>query len=106
MALTLRTLCSLTSNEIVRALLTIPATMAQRLVRAKGKIRGAGIPYRVPSREELPERAPPVMAVLYLVFNERYAAARGAALIRRELRAEAIHLARLLRSMPPVVVPE
>src|SRR6266480_2185481 len=105
-ALTLRTLCGLTTDEIARAFLTTPATMAQRLVRAKGKIRGAGIPYQVPSLEELPERAPRVMAVLYLVFNEGYSAARGEALIRRELCAEAIRLARLLRAMPPVVVPE
>ena len=105
-ALTLRTLCGLTTDEIARAFLTTPATMAQRLVRAKGKIRGAGIPYQVPSLEELPERAPRVMAVLYLVFNEGYSAARGDALIRRELCAEAIRLARLLRALPPVVVPE
>jgi RNA polymerase sigma-70 factor, ECF subfamily len=105
-ALTLRTLCGLTTEEIARAFLTTPATMAQRLVRAKGKIRGAGIPYQVPSLEELPERVPRVMAVLYLVFNEGYSAARGDALIRRELCAEAIRLARLLRALPPVVVPE
>ena len=105
-ALTLWTLCGLTTDEIARAFLTTPATMAQRLVRAKGKIRGAGIPYQVPSLEELPERAPRVMAVLYLVFNEGYSAARGDALIRRELCAEAIRLARLLRALPPVVVPE
>jgi len=105
-ALTLRTLCGLTTEEIARAFLTTPTTMAQRLVRAKGKIRGAGIPYQVPSLEELPERAPRVMAVLYLVFNEGYSAARGDALIRRELCVEAIRLARLLRALPPVVVPE
>ena len=105
-ALTLRTLCGLTTEEIARAFLTTPTTMAQRLVRAKGKIRGAGIPYQVPSLEELPERAPRVMAVLYLVFNEGYSAARGDALIRRELCVEAIRLARLLRALPPVMVPE
>jgi RNA polymerase sigma-70 factor (ECF subfamily) len=105
-ALTLRTLCGLTTEEIARAFLVSPPTMAQRLVRAKGKIRGAGIPYQVPSLPELPERAPRVMAVLYLVFNEGYSAARGDALIRPELCAEAIRLARLLRAMPPVPVAE
>ncbi|HYY53668.1 MAG TPA: sigma-70 family RNA polymerase sigma factor [Myxococcales bacterium] len=105
-ALTLRTLCGLTTDEIARAFLTTPATMAQRLVRAKAKIRAAGIPYQVPSLEELPERVPRVMAVLYLVFNEGYSAARGDALIRREMSAEAIRLARLLRALPPVLVPE
>ena len=105
-ALTLRTLCGLTTEEIARAFLVAPATMAQRLVRAKGKIRGAGIPYQVPSLQELPERAPRVMAVLYLVFNEGYAAARGDALIRQDLCDEAIRLARLLRGLPPVPVRE
>jgi len=105
-ALTLRTLCGLTTDEIARAFLVPPATMAQRLVRAKSKIRAAGIPYQVPPLEELPQRAPLVMAVLYLVFNEGYSAARGDALIRRELCAEAIRLARLLRVMPPVPVRE
>jgi RNA polymerase sigma-70 factor, ECF subfamily len=105
-ALTLRTLCGLTTDEIARAFLVPPATMAQRLVRAKGKIRAAGIPYQVPPIEELPQRAPLVMAVLYLVFNEGYSAARGDALIRRELCGEAIRLARLLRAMPPVPVGE
>jgi RNA polymerase sigma-70 factor (ECF subfamily) len=105
-ALTLRTLCGLTTEEIARAFLVPPATMAQRLVRAKSKIRAAGIPYQVPPLEELPQRAPLVMAVLYLVFNEGYSAARGDALIRRELCAEAIRLARLLRAMPPVPVRE
>jgi RNA polymerase sigma-70 factor, ECF subfamily len=105
-ALTLRTLCGLTTDEIARAFLVPPATMAQRLVRAKSKIRAAGIPYQVPPLEELPQRAPLVMAVLYLVFNEGYSAARGDALIRRELCAEAIRLARLLRAMPPVPVRE
>jgi len=105
-ALTLLTLCGLTTDEIARAFLVPPATMAQRLVRAKSKIRAAGIPYQVPPLEELPQRAPLVMAVLYLVFNEGYSAARGDALIRRELCAEAIRLARLLRAMPPVPVRE
>jgi len=105
-ALTLRTLCGLTTEEIARAFLVPPATMAQRLVRAKAKIRAANIPYQVPSYPELPERAAAVMAVLYLVFNEGYAAARGDALIRRELCAEAIRLARLLRALPPMPVAE
>ena len=105
-ALTLRTLCGLTTDEIARAFLVPSATMAQRLVRAKGKIRAAGIPYQVPAREELRERAAAVMAVLYLVFNEGYSAARGDALIRRELCAEAIRLARLLRALPPVEIAE
>jgi RNA polymerase sigma-70 factor (ECF subfamily) len=100
-ALTLRTLCGLTTEEIARAFLVTPVTMAQRLVRAKGKIRAAGIPYQVPSHEDLPERVPHVMAVLYLIFNEGYSAARGDALIRREMCAEAIRLARLLRELPP-----
>jgi RNA polymerase sigma-70 factor (ECF subfamily) len=105
-ALTLRTLCGLTTDEIARAFLVPSATMAQRLVRAKAKIRAAGIPYQMPSFEELPERASMVMAVVYLVFNEGYSAAQGDALIRRDLCAEAIRLARLLRALPPVPVRE
>jgi RNA polymerase sigma-70 factor (ECF subfamily) len=105
-ALTLRTLCGLTTEEIARAFLVPVATMAQRLVRAKGKIRAAGIPYQVPSLPELPERAPRVMEVLYLIFNEGYSAARGDALIRHDLCAEAIRLARLLRALPPFPVRE
>ena len=105
-ALTLRTLCGLATDEIARAFLVPPATMAQRLVRAKAKIRAAGIPYLVPPYGELPQRAAAVMAVLYLIFNEGYAAARGDALIRGELCAEAIRLARLLRALPPLPVRE
>jgi RNA polymerase sigma-70 factor (ECF subfamily) len=105
-ALTLRTLCGLSTEEIARAFLVPPATMAQRLVRAKAKIRAAGIPYLVPAYEDLRERVSAVMAVVYLVFNEGHAAARGEALVRGELCAEAIRLARLLRALPPVTVPE
>lgn len=100
-ALTLRTLCGLTTEEIARAFLVPVATMAQRLVRAKSKIRGAAIPYRVPPASELRERLSAVMAVVYLVFNEGYAAASGAALVRHDLCAEAIRLARMLRMLMP-----
>jgi RNA polymerase sigma-70 factor (ECF subfamily) len=100
-ALTLRTLCGLTTEEIARAFLVPVATMAQRLVRAKSKIRGAAIPYRVPPASELRERLSAVMAVVYLVFNEGYAAASGAALVRHDLCAEAIRLARMLRTLMP-----
>ena len=100
-ALTLRTLGGLKTEEIARAFLVPPTTMAQRLVRAKAKIRAAAIPYRVPSAEELPARMAGVMAVIYLVFNEGYAATSGDALVRRELCAEAIRLARLLRALLP-----
>ncbi len=105
-ALTLRTVCGLATDEIARAFLLPTATMAQRLVRAKAKIRGAAIPYRIPADGELPERLSTVMAVIYLVFNEGYSAGHGEALIRHELCGEAIRLARLLRNLLPVLEPE
>ena len=95
-ALTLRTLGGLTTAEIASAFLTSEATMAQRLVRAKAKIRDAGIPYEVPSAEQLPERLTSVLATLYLIFNEGYFASGSEALIRTELADEAIRLARVL----------
>jgi RNA polymerase sigma-70 factor, ECF subfamily len=100
-ALTLRTLCGLSTEEIARAFLVPAPTMAQRLVRAKGKIRDARIPYRIPALDVLPERIEAVMAVVYLVFNEGYAATSGDALLRRELTREAIRLARLLHRLLP-----
>ncbi len=94
-ALTLRTLGGVTTEEIARAFLVPAATMAQRLVRAQSKIRNARIPYRVPEREEWSERLDAVMAALYLIFNEGYAATAGASMVRAELCDEAIRLARL-----------
>ena len=105
-ALTLRTLCGLTTEEIARAFLLPTATIAQRLVRAKTKIRKAGIPYRVPSAPDVSERLAVVMAVVYLVFNEGYSAALGDTLVRQELCAEAIRLARLLHALLPEPEPE
>ena len=100
-ALTLRTLGGLSTPEIARAFLVPEATLAQRLVRAKRKIRDAGIPYRVPDDHALPERLDGVLRVLYLVFNEGYGASTGDRLIRRELSAEAIRLGRVLGSLMP-----
>lgn len=98
-ALTLRTLCGLTTDEIARAFLVPVPTMAQRLVRAKNKIRDAGIPYVVPGTNDLPARIDAVLTVIYLVFNEGYAATRGTPLMRTDLCAEAIRLGRLVRSL-------
>jgi RNA polymerase sigma-70 factor (ECF subfamily) len=100
-ALTLRTLGGLTTDEIARAFLVPSTTMGQRLVRAKRKIKIAGIPYRVPDDHELPARLEGVLEVVYLIFNEGYAATSGESLVRRELCAEAIRLARLLSELMP-----
>jgi RNA polymerase sigma-70 factor (ECF subfamily) len=100
-ALTLKTLCGLSVEEIARAFLVSSSTMAQRLVRAKAKIRAARIPYAVPTNEELAERLEGVLRVVYLVFNEGYAATSGDELVRRELCTEAIRLGRLVRVLFP-----
>jgi RNA polymerase sigma-70 factor (ECF subfamily) len=99
--LTLREVCGLTTEEIARAFLTTPPTMAQRIVRGKAKIREARIPYIVPALADLPERLEPVLSVIYLVFNEGYSASSGESLIRVDLSDEAIRLARLLVNLLP-----
>jgi RNA polymerase sigma-70 factor (ECF subfamily) len=100
-ALTLREVCGLTTEEIARALLTTPSTVAQRIVRGKAKIRDAGIPYHVPSAADLPERLASVLQVTYLVFNEGYAASSGESLTRHDLSEEAIRLGRLIVELLP-----
>jgi len=100
-ALTLREVCGLTTEEIAQAFLTPPPTLAQRIVRAKAKIRDARIPYQVPTQAELPERLDAVLRVIYLVFNEGYAASSGAEVTRHDLSAEAIRLGRLLVELLP-----
>jgi RNA polymerase sigma-70 factor, ECF subfamily len=100
-ALTLREVCGLTTEEIAKAFLTTPRTLAQRIVRAKAKIRETPIPYEVPTPQELPERLGAVLQVIYLVFNEGYSAAAGADVTRAELTGEAIRLGRLLAELEP-----
>ncbi len=100
-ALTLREVCGLTTEEIAHAFLTAPPTLAQRIVRAKTKIRDARIPYQVPAHEELPERLETVLRVIYLVFNEGYYTSSGATLTRHDLSSEAIRLGRLLIDLLP-----
>jgi RNA polymerase sigma-70 factor, ECF subfamily len=100
-ALTLREVCGLTTEEIASAFLTAPPTLAQRIVRAKNKIRAARIPYQIPSREDLPDRLGTVLHVIYLVFNEGYSASSGESLTRPDLSGEAIRLGRLLLELLP-----
>ncbi|TMA07979.1 MAG: RNA polymerase sigma factor [Deltaproteobacteria bacterium] len=100
-ALTLREVCGLTTEEVARAFLSSPPTVAQRIVRAKAKIRNARIPYEVPSAADLPDRLDAVLRVVYLVFNEGYSASSGAALTRHDLSSEAISLGRLLVELLP-----
>ncbi len=100
-ALTLREVCGLTTEEIAHAFLTATPTLAARIVRAKNKIREAKIPYQVPSKEELPERLDSVLRVIYLVFNEGYSASSGASITRHDLAIEAIRLTRLLVALQP-----
>jgi RNA polymerase sigma-70 factor, ECF subfamily len=100
-ALTLREICGLSTEEIARAFLVTPATLAQRIVRAKVRIREASIPYEVPTPQELPERLGAVLQVIYLVFNEGYSAAAGADVTRAELTGEAIRLGRMLTDLQP-----
>jgi RNA polymerase sigma-70 factor (ECF subfamily) len=105
-ALTLRTVCGLTTEEIAQAFLTQPSTLAQRIVRAKAKIRDARIAYEVPTREDLPARLDVVLHVIYLVFNEGYWASSGTSLMRHDLSTEAIRLGRLLVELLPDADPE
>ena len=100
-AMTLREVCGLATEEVARAFLTKPATIAQRIVRAKAKIRDAHIPYEVPSEKELPDRLDTVLRVIYLVFNEGYSASSGGSLTRHDLSGEAIRLGRLLIQLLP-----
>ncbi|TCS36351.1 RNA polymerase sigma factor (sigma-70 family) [Paucimonas lemoignei] len=100
-ALTLREVCGLTTEEVARACLLAASTLAQRIVRAKAKIRDARIPYQVPGMDELPARLPSVLRVIYLVFNEGYSASSGDAVLRADLSGEAIRLARLLQTLLP-----
>ncbi len=101
LALTLRTVVGLPTIEIARAFLVSEPTMAQRLVRAKKKIREAGIPYRVPERSEMPERLEAVLLAIYLVFNEGYSASSGEHVVRGKLCAHAIHIGRVLAELMP-----
>lgn len=101
LALTLREVCGLTTEQIAHAFLTKPSTLAQRIVRAKNKIRDAGIPYEVPEARQLPERLNSVLQVVYLLFNESYSASSGDALVRTDLSREAIRLGRLLCQLLP-----
>src|SRR5581483_6265287 len=105
-ALTLREICGLTTEDIARSVPVTPATLAQRIVRAKAKIREASIPYEVPAPQELPERLDAVLQVIYLVFNEGYSAAAGTEVTRAELTGKAIRLGRLLARLLTELKPE
>ncbi|TMB69859.1 MAG: RNA polymerase subunit sigma-24, partial [Deltaproteobacteria bacterium] len=100
-AMTLREVCGLTTEEVARAFLSSPPTVAQRIVRAKTKIRNARIPYEVPSSNDLPDRLDAVLRVVYLVFNEGYSASSGASVTRHDVSGEAIRLGRLLLELLP-----